>query len=196
MQNSTLFNTAFGFFLLIGLAIMGGSLYFGWRTATKVEAVDSWPTAPAYIIESRIEWEVKGHDRAGTTRSYTYAYRLSVLAGYRVDDKFYSSATPAIKTVRDSKFIRSDPWMNPPDTDIVTLFKQVPQGAVVLIHYNPTNPKEAYLFSKLSFWQLFAGNVVGFLFGILPTLFGLVPILLQRKYFRNEDVPEQQSGRG
>jgi hypothetical protein len=196
MRNSALFNSAFGFFLLIGLAIMGGSLYFGWRTATKVKAVESWPTAPAYIIESRIEWEVEGHDHAGTTRSYSYAYRLSVLAGYQVDNEFYSSTTPAIKTISDSKVMPRDPWRNPPDTDIVTLFKQVPQGAVVPIHYNPINPKEAYLFSKLSFWQLFAGNVIGFLFGILPTLFGLVPLLLQRKYFKNEDVPEQQPGLG
>ncbi len=182
MQKAALANNILGIFLLIGLAIMTGSVYFGWCTLEKVRTVDSWPTVPAYIIESRIEWGVEAHDRAGSTqRSYSYAYELPVLAGYRVDGEFYTSATPAIKTIRDSKIYPRDPWRNPPDNDIVGLFKKVAQGILVPIHYNPANPQEAYIFSALPFWQLYGSNIISFLFGILPCLFGLIPILLLRK---------------
>jgi hypothetical protein len=168
-----------GIFLAIGLAIMGGSVYSGWRTAEKVEAVASWPTAPAYIIESRIEWAVKVHDRGGASRrSYSYGYGLPVLAGYRVGGEFFTSSTPGIMPIEDRKFLDRDPWKNPPDPEIVALFKRVPQGTVVPIHYNPANAGEAYFFAQLPFWNLYGTNVAFFVVGMLSALFGLIPMLL------------------
>jgi hypothetical protein len=175
----------FGIFLLIGLAIMGGSVYFGARTSQKLKTVAAWPTTPAYVVESRIEWAVRSHERGGTSqRSYSYTYELPVLAGYRVNGKYYTSATPAIMTIRDRKVFGRDPWKNPPDGEIVALFKQVPQGAVVPIHYNPKDAAEAYIFTGLPFRKLYTGNVVAFFFGALVSLFGLFPMLLSRRVAR------------
>jgi hypothetical protein len=181
-------------FLLIGLAIMGGSVYFGWRTEKKIEAVAAWPTTPAYVVESRIEWAVHSHTSSGTTRqSYSYSYELPVLAGYQVAGRYYTSATPAVTTIRDRKLFVKDPERNPPDGEIVALFRRVPQGAVVPIHYNPANPGEAYLFTRLPFWKLYTGNVVAFGFGTLAALFGLVPVLLTRRYAREASRPASLS---
>jgi hypothetical protein len=174
-------------FLLIGLGIMGASVYFGWRTEKKLEAVAAWPTTPAYVAESRIEWVVRASQNTRSAqRSYSYSYMLTVLAAYQVDGNYYTSTTPAITTIRDRKVFRKRPWQNPPDADIVALFKQLPQGAVVPIHYNPANPSEAYVFSSLPFWKLYTMNVFFFCFGVLPALFGLVPMWLNRRYRRQD----------
>lgn len=182
-------------FLLIGLAIMGGSVYFGWRTQKKTEAVAAWPTTRAYVVESRIEWAVSAHTRSGSPRqSYSYSYQLPVLAGYRVDGRYYTTATPAVTTIRDRKVFSRDPERSPPDAEIVALFRRVPQGAVVPIHYNPANPAEAYLFARLPFWKLYTGNVVAFGFGMLSALFGLLPMWLTRRYAREASRREGFTG--
>jgi hypothetical protein len=153
--------------------------------------VAAWPTTPAYVVESRIEWAVRSHSRAGSPRrSYSYSYKLPVLAGYRVDGKYSTSVTPAIATIRDRKVFGRGPETNPPDRDIVALFRQVPQGAVVPIHYNPVNPAEAYIFARLPFWKIYTISVVFFGFGTLVALFGLFPLLLNRRYARQAARPE------
>jgi len=63
---------------------------------------------------------------------------------------------------------------------MVNLFKQVPSGAVVPIHYNPADKGEAYIFSEVPFWRLYFMNVLFFLFGVLPLLFGLVLMPLRQ----------------
>lgn len=195
VKKKTLTKAVLGIFLIIGLAIMGGSVFSAYRTATKVKTVAAWPTAPAYIVESLIVWAVQGHEQSGTTRrSYSYEYRLPVLAGYRIDSEYYTSSTPAIKTIRDSKIFFRDPWKNPPDRDLVNLFKQVPSGTVVPIHYNPADKSEAYIFTDLPFWKLYTGPFLVFLFGILPSLFGLVPMLLLRKLARRKSGREPLPG--
>jgi len=171
-------------FQLIGLFIMGGSVYTGHRTAQRLKAVAAWPTAPAYIIESRIEWDVRTSRSAGSRPSHSYEYQLPVLAGYTVDGQYFTSSTPAITTIRDIKLYPRDPWRNPPDDDMVAMFKRVPQGAVVPIHYNPARKAEAYFFSELPFWKLYTLNVVFFGLGLLSFCFWLVPVLFTWHYRR------------
>jgi hypothetical protein len=138
---------------LIGLVIVGIGLYIAYSTSAKVQTVASWPTAPGYVVESAIMWEVEAGSSQRT--SYSYAYRLRVRTDYMIDGQYFSNTTPGIKEIGDLKIFRTDPWKNLPDEKMISLFKQVPQGTTVPVHYNPKNKAESYIFPELPFWNLY-----------------------------------------
>ena len=146
-------DAAWKIFALIGFAIVGIGVYMAYSTFEQVKAVASWPTVLGYVVESAIRWDVE----AGIQRkSFRYSYLLKVRTDYQIDGQHFSSSTPWIKEIRDTKIFNIDPWKNLPDEAMVGLFKQVPQGTTVPVHYNPENKAEAYIFSELPFWDLYS----------------------------------------
>jgi len=163
-------DTAWKILTLIGFAIVGTGVYIAYYTSAKVKAVASWPTVPGYVAESVIMWESEW----GTSmrESCRYSYLLKVRTDYMIDGHYFSSTTPGIKEVRDVKLINIHPWKNLPEEDTIGLFKQVPQGTMVPVHYNPENKAEAYIFSELPFWDLYTPPffiiLAGMIFLLLP----------------------------
>ncbi len=175
---------AFIVFTLIGLTIVGIGVYIAYSTSEKVRNVASWPTVPGYIVESAIMWDVQASPSSSRTQSHTYAYRLNVRADYMIEGHYFSSATPGIKDIWDQKYFHRDPWTNVPDEDLIRIFKQVPQGTMVPVHYNPENKAEAYIFSELPFWNLYTIPFVVILAGAVFLLFPLgIGICLYKKVF-------------
>ena len=166
-------------FALIGFAIVGIGVYTAYCTSEKVKAVASWPTVPGYVVESAIRWDVE----AGIQRkSSRYSYLLRVRTDYQIDGQHFSTTTPGIKEIRDTKIFNINPWKNLPDEDMVGLFKQVPQGTMVPVHYNPENNAESYIFSELPFWDLYSIPffviLAGLIFLLLPLKIALSNKLL------------------
>ena len=175
---------AFIVFTLIGLTIVGIGVYIAYSTSEKVRNVASWPTVPGYVVESAIMWDVQASSSSSGSQSHTYAYRLNVRADYMIEGHYFSSATPGIKEIWDQKYLHRDPWTNVPDEDLIRIFKQVPQGTMVPIHYNPENKAEAYIFSELPFWNLYTIPFVVILAGAVFLLFPLgIGIRLYKKVF-------------
>lgn len=167
-------------FGLIGLSVVSGGLYWGYSTFEKVKAVASWPTVPGYVTESAIRWNTQSSS-SGTRKSYSYFYTLEVRTDYRIDGQYFSNATPGIKEIRDTKYAENDPWKSPPDEEMVRLFKAVPQGTMIPVHFNPENKSESYIFSKLSLWNLYSAPFFLILFGMI---FLLLPLgILMFKWF-------------
>ena len=171
---------AWKIFALIKFAIVGTGLYIAYSTSAKVKAVASWPTVPGYVAESVIMWDVE----AGTKmrQSYRYSYLLKIRTAYMIDDHYFSNATPGIKEIRDTTIFNIDPWKNLPDADMIGLFKQVPQGVMVPVHYNPEYKAESYIFSELPFWDLYSIPFFVILAGIIFLLLPL-KIALYNKLF-------------
>ena len=138
---------------LIGLAIVGIGVYVAYSRFEKVTTVASWPTVPAYVSESTVVWESEDLSVDGGCR---YSYLLKVRTEYLIDGQNFSTTTPRIKEIRDTQFFRTNPWKIVPDKAMIGLFKQVPQGTMVLVHYNPENKAESYIFAKLPFWELYS----------------------------------------
>lgn len=163
-------DAAWKILVLIGFAIVGTGVYMAYCTSARVKAVASWPTVPGYVAESVIMWQSEW----GTSmhKSCRYSYLLNVRADYMIDGQHYSTSTPGIKEVRDVKLINIQPWKNLPEEDTIELFKQVPQGTMVPVHYNPENKAEAYIFSELPFWDLYTPPffiiLAGIIFLLLP----------------------------
>jgi len=155
---------------LIGFAIVGTGVYIAYSTSAKVKAVASWPTALGYVVESAIRWDVE----PGTSmrQSFRYSYLLKVRTDYMIDGHYFSSTTPGIKEIRDAKIFNINPWKNLPEEDTIELFKQVPQGTMVPVYYNPGNKAEAYIFPELPFWDLYTPPffiiLAGIIFLLLP----------------------------
>ena len=139
-------------FALIGVAIVGIGFYVAYSRFEKVKAVASWPTVPGYVAESAVVWEVEEPSVDG---GYRYSYLLKVLTEYLIDGEYFSTTTPRIKEIRDTQFFRTNPRKIVPDKAMIELFKQVPQGTMVQVHYNPENKAESYIFAKLPFWDLY-----------------------------------------
>jgi hypothetical protein len=173
-------DAAWKIFTLIGLAIVGIGVFIAYSTSEKVKTVASWLTVPGCVVESTIMWDVE----VGSSRrqSYLYSYCLKVRTDYMIAGQYFSNATPGIKEIRDTKFFNTDPWKNLPDEDMIRLFKQVPQGTMVPVHYNPENKAESYIFSKLPFWDLYS---IPFFVILTGTIFLLLPlkIALYNKLF-------------
>ncbi len=156
-------DAAWRIFALIGFAIVGIGVYMAYSTSEQVKAVASWPTAPGYVVESTIRWDVE----AGIQRkSSRYSYLLRVRTDYQIDGQHFSTTTPGIKEIRDTKIFKTDPWKNLPEENMIELFKQVPQGTMVPVHYNPENKAESYIFSELPFWDLYIPPFLVILAGI------------------------------
>lgn len=147
-------DAAWKIFALIGFAIVGIGVYVAYSTSEKVKAVSFWPTVPSYVAESAVVWDVE----AGSSqrKSYRYSYLLKVRTEYLIDGQYFSTTTPGIKEIRDTKIFETDPWKNLPDEAMIGLFKQVPQGTMVPVHYNPENKAESYIFAELPFWDLYS----------------------------------------
>ncbi len=171
---------AWKIFALIGFVIVGTGVYIAYSTSAKVKAVASWPTVPGYVAESAIMWDVE----AGTSmrQSYRYSYLLKVRTAYMIDGHYFSNTTPGIKEIRDTKIFNIDPWKNLPDEAMIWLFKQVPQGVMVPVHYNPENKAESHVFSELPFWDLYSIPFFVILTGIIFLLLPL-KIALYNKLF-------------
>jgi len=137
---------------LIGFAIVGIGVYVAYSTFEKVKAVASWPTVPGYVAESTVMWYAEDTSGDGAHR---YSYLLEVRTEYLIDGQYFSTTTPGIKEIRDTKLFKTDPWKIVPDKAMIGLFKLVPQGTMVPVHYNPENKAESYIFAKLPFWDLY-----------------------------------------
>ena len=140
-------------FVLIGFAIVGIGVYVAYSRFEKVKAVASWPTVPGYVAESSVRWHVEAQSGDG---GHSYFYLLEVRTEYLIDGQNFSTTTPGIKEIRDTKFFKTDPWKIVPDKAMIGLFKQVPQGTMVPVYYNPENKAESYIFAKLPFWDLYS----------------------------------------
>ena len=138
---------------LIGFAIVGIGVYVAYSRFEKVKAVVSWPTVPGYVAESTVMWY---SEQGSSDGGYRYSYLLEVRTEYLIDGQYFSTTTPWIKEIRDTQFFRTDPWKIVPDKAMIGLFKQVPQGTMVPLHYNPENKAESYIFAKLPFWDLYS----------------------------------------
>lgn len=165
---------------LIEFAIVGTGVYIAYCSSEKVKTVASWPTSLGYVAESAIMWDVE----AGTSmrQSYRYSYLLKVRTDYMIDGHYFSNTTLGIKEIRDTKIFNIDPWKNLPDADMIGLFKQVPQGVMVPVHYNPENKAESYVFSEPPFWDLYSIPFFVILAGIIFLLLPL-KIALYNKLF-------------
>jgi hypothetical protein len=146
-------DAAWKIFALIGFAIVGIGVYVAYSTFEKVKAVASWPTVPGYVAESAVVWEAEERSVDGGHR---YSYLLKVRTEYLIDGQNFSTTTPGIKEIRDTQFFRTDPWKIVPDKAMIGLFKQVPQGTMVPVYYNPEKKAESYIFAKLPFWDLYS----------------------------------------
>ena len=146
-------DAAWKIFALIGFVIVGTGVYIAYSTSEKVKTVASWPTVLGYVVESAIIWDVN----AGTSmrQSSRYSYLLKVRTDYLIDGHYFSNRTPGIKEIRETKIFNIDPWKSPPEEDMIGLFKQVPQGPMIPVHYNQENKADSYVFSKLPFWDLY-----------------------------------------
>lgn len=139
---------------MIGFVIAGIGVHVAYSTSEKVKAVAFWPTVPGYVAESAVVWDVE----AGSSqrKSFRYSYLLKVRTDYLIDGLYFSTTTPGIKEIRDVKIFETDPWKILPDEAMIGLFKQVPQGTMVPVHYNPGNKAESYIFAELPFWDLYS----------------------------------------
>jgi len=144
---------AWKIFALIGFAIVGIGVYIAYSTSAKVKTVASWPTALGYVVESTIRWDVEVG--SSQRKSYRYSYLLKARTDYMIDGQYFSNTKPGIKEIRDTRLINTDPWKSPPQEAMIGLFKKVPQGTMVPVHYNPENKAESYIFSELPFWDLY-----------------------------------------
>ncbi len=138
---------------LIGFAIVGIGVYVAYSTFERVKAVASWPTVPGYVAESTVVWEVEEGSSDG---GYRYSYLLKVRTEYLIDGQYFSTTTPGIKEIRDTKLFKTNPWKIVPDEAMIGLFKLAPQGTMAPVHYNPENKAEAYIFAELPFWDLYS----------------------------------------
>ena len=172
-----------GFMLLIGLGVVVLGVAWAYKNAQKSKEVRHWPTAQAYIMESKIIWTVERSRSSSGSHSAAYFYELAVTFGYEVNGRFFASSTPAIERITDSLFIDNDPWENEPNAHMLALFKKVPQGCMVPVHVNPQNAGEAYIFPQLPFWQQYSFAVFMVLFGLgfsaLPLFF--IALILRKK---------------
>ena len=137
---------------LIGFAIVGIGVYVAYSRFEKVKAVASWPTVPGYVAESTVMWDTEDSSSDGVP---SYSYLLKVRTEYLIDGQYFSTTTPGIKEIRDRKFFKTNSKKILPDKAMIGLFKQVPQGTMVQVHYNPENKAESYIFAKLPFWDLY-----------------------------------------
>ena len=157
-------------FALIGFTIVGIGGYMAWSTSARVKTVASWPTVMGYVAESAIRWGAEASKQ--NRKSHQYAYLLETRTEYRIDGQPFSSTTPGIKEIRDTKIFNTDPWKNQPEKEMIYLFQQIPQGIIVPVHYNPENKAEAYIFSRLPFWYLYSAPFyiicTGVIFLLLP----------------------------
>jgi hypothetical protein len=173
-------DAAWKIFALIGFAIVGIGIYAAYSTSEKVKTVASWPTVLGYVAESAIVWDVEVGSSQRT--SYRYSYLLKVRTDYMIDGHYFSTTTPGIKEIRDTKIFNTDPWKSLPDEDMIGLFKQVPQGTTVPVYYNPESKAEAYIFSELPFWDLYSIPffviLAGIIFLLLPLKMALSNTLL------------------
>ena len=163
-------------FALPGLLCVGIGVTLAHSTFQKVKTVASWPIVPGHIVESAIRWEAQA-SRSARSQSHLYAYRLHVRTDYNVEGHHYSSTTPGIKEILDVKVLQTNPWKNVPDENLVRLFKQVPQGTMVPVRYNPQRKAESYIFYDLPFWDLYTAPFFVFLFGALWLLIPLGMVL-------------------
>jgi len=173
-------DTAWKILALIGFVIVSTGAYIAYSTSAKVKTVASWPTVMGYVVESVIKW--KSEPGTSMRQSFRYSYLLKVRTDYMIDGHYFSTTTPGLKEVRDVKMININPWKNLPEEDTVELFKRVPQGIMVPVHYNPENKAEAYIFSELPFWDLYTPPFFIILAGIIFLLLPL-KIALYNKLF-------------
>lgn len=126
----------------------------------------SWPTVNGYVEESMIRWHSSTSSVPGRTRqAHSRFYALEVRTDYMVDGQYFSNTTPGINEIVDQKLFDDDPLKNQPEEEMIWLFKQVPKGTMVPVHYNPVNKTESYIFSKLPFWDLYGMAVFLFFSG-------------------------------
>lgn len=144
---------AWKIFALIGFAIVGIGVYTAYATSAKVKTVASWPTVLGYVAESVIIWDVEV--ASSQRKSHRYAYLLKARTDYMIDGQYFSNTTPGIKEISDTKIFNTNPWKNLPNEGMIGLFKQIPQGTMVPVHYNPENKAESYVFSALPLWDLY-----------------------------------------
>lgn len=156
----------------LGFAAIGG--YWAYSNIKKSRDIEGWPTTDAYIIESKIMWDVEV-SRSSRNQSAAYFYKLAVTFGYTINNRYFVSQTAAINPITDSKFFGRDPWKNEPNDSLINYLKQVPQGCLVPVHYNPQQPNEAYIFPRLTFWQQYDSSVFMILFGLV---FAAIPIFI------------------
>jgi len=169
-------DSAWKLFALIGFVILGAGVYIAYSTSEKVKTVASWPSVPGYVVDSVILWDVEVG--SSQRKSHRYSYLLRVRTDYMIQGQYFSNTTPWIKEIRDTKVLNTDPWKNLPNGNMIKLFKQLPQGMVVPVHYNPENKAESYLFSELPFWDLYIIPFFVILAGAIFLLFPLKMVLL------------------
>ncbi len=182
-SRKTIFVIGFvGLIIGLGLAVIG--VVWAQKNAKKSTIIEGWPTTQAYIIESKIMWDVE-RSRSSSGDSAAYFYKLAVTFGYEIKGRFFVSSTPGIESITDSIFFNRDPWENEPNESMIAFFKKVPQGCLVPAHVNPQNPNEAYIFPRLTFWQQYEFPVFMILFGLafsaIPLTFIVIVVIFRKK---------------
>ncbi len=171
-----------GLIIGLGLAVIG--VVWAQKNAKKSTIIEGWPTTQAYIIESKIMWDVE-RSRSSSGDSASYFYKLVVSFGYKIKGRFFVSSTPGIESITDSIFFNRDPWENEPNESMITFFKKVPQGCLVPAHVNPQDSSEAYIFPRLTFWQQYESPVFLILFGLafsaIPLIFIVILFISRNK---------------
>lgn len=160
--------------ILIGIMVLIGGAYSGYSTSEKIKSAASWPTVNGYVAESVIRWYSSASSVGGSLRkAVSRFYSLEVRTDYMIDGKYFSNTTPGINEIVDNKFFNDNPRENPPEEEMISLFKKVPQGTMVPVHYNPENKAESYIFSRLPFWNLYSLTVFFILTGVCILLIPL-----------------------
>ncbi len=163
--------------VLIGLGLTAWGGIWARNRAEKSKIIESWPTTQAYVIESRIMWDVTTSTSA-RNRSASYYYKLVVTFGYTINGRYFVSSTPATEPVTDSILFGRDPWKNEPNESMISFFRRVPQGCLVPVYYNPQDLNESYIFPRLNFWQQYGDTVFMMLFGLAFAGFPLAILIL------------------
>lgn len=134
------------------------------RNKQKAEQSVNWPTTSGRVIESRIS-EHKSQDEDGYT---TYTYAPVVRFEYQVDGVTHTSDRMAV----GSKIAISN------RKKVEQQIAGYPEGKLIKVYYNPQNPAEAILETRLTSKAELVAGIILIVVGLSILCLGVGGVLL------------------